>query len=470
MRAITSRDSSPVHRRRWRMLGLLAVAQFMLILDVTVVAIALPDMAGQLGLDRSAITWVVSAYTLTFGGMLLLGGRSADLLGSKLVIQSGLILFTAASLVTGLAGNSTILLAGRVAQGMGAALLSPAALSMVVKTFHGDERNRALGLWSALGGSGAAVGVLLGGLLTAGPGWKWVFYINVPIGVLMTVLLTRIMPADRPSKRPGQIDVLGALLVTTATAAAVWGLIRAGESGLASSRTLLPLTIAGLLYCGFVVRQRRTAHPLMNLRVFTRRPVAAGAILILVATALMISVFFLGTFYLQHYRGHGPLVTGLLFLPVAGGTMVGAQVAGRRVGACGPRPVVLSGLFAAAIGAGIPALLDSTAATVIGMSVAALGIGALFVAASTLSLGQVAPGEAGLASGILSTFHEFGAAFGVAATSSLAASSVTGATDQGFVTAFAGVAVTGLVMALIAAFAVRPSARNKPAVGVNAGA
>ncbi|HWD77374.1 MAG TPA: MFS transporter, partial [Kribbella sp.] len=224
--------------RRWRLLGLLAVAQFMLILDVTVVAIALPNIETDLGLRRETLTWVVSAYTLMFGGLMLLGGRAADLFGSRRVVLTGLGVFTLASLTTGLAQGPEVLLAGRVAQGIGAAMLSPAALSVVTKTFDGEERNKALGIWSAMGGGGSAIGVLLGGLLTAGPGWQWVFYINLPIGLVVFVLLLRMLPADRPAQQQGRLDVPGALLVTAGTGTAIYALINAGDRGWLSAATL----------------------------------------------------------------------------------------------------------------------------------------------------------------------------------------------------------------------------------------
>ena len=436
------------------MLALLAVAQFMLILDVTVVAIALPDMGAELGQSRAALTWVVSAYTLVFGGMLLLGGRSADLFGSRIVVLTGLGLFTGASLITGLATGQAMLIGGRAAQGLGAALLSPAALSLVVKTFEGEDRNRALGIWSALGAGGAAVGVLLGGVLTSGAGWRWVFWVNVPIGLLVLLALARVVPADRPAGIRGRLDVLGALLVTAATGSAVFGIIQAGEVGLGSAVALVPLLAAAVLYAGFVVRQRTAAAPLMDLRILARRSVASGTLLIFVATALMIAVFFLGSFYLQHYRQHSPLVTGLLFLPVAVATMAGAQLAGRLVGPLGTRSVGAAGLLVGAAGIGAPVLVDATVALVAGIAVAGLGIGAVFVAASATALSRVAHHEAGLASGILSTFHEFGAAFGVATTSSVAAASITGPGGEGFAWALGVAAVAGAAAALISTVAI----------------
>jgi EmrB/QacA subfamily drug resistance transporter len=439
-----------VDPRRWRVLALLGVAQFMLVLDVTVVAIALPHIGTDLGLERGTLTWVVSAYTLMFGGLMLLGGRAADLFGSRRVVLTGLLVFTAASLLTGLATGATTLIAGRVAQGVGAALLSPAALSVIARTFQGAERNRALGIWSALGGTGSAVGVLLGGLLTAGPGWQWVFYVNVPIGLVVFAALTRMLPAGTGGQGRQRLDVPGALLVTAGTGTAIYSLINAGDRGWTSFATLGLLVVAVVLYAGFAVRQRTARSPLMDLRILTRRPVAAGTFLILVATALMISVFFLGSFSLQHLRGYGALRTGLYFLPVALATIVGAQTGGHLIGRVGARPVASASLVLTAIGTAIPAIWDGTAALVTGVSVAAIGIGATFVASSTTALSQVGHHEAGLASGILSTFHEFGAALGVAVVSSIAATSIAGTSGTGFDHGFTFAAITAVVAGVLA--------------------
>jgi EmrB/QacA subfamily drug resistance transporter len=446
----------------WRILALLGIAQFMLILDVTVVAIALPQMAADLELGRGALTWVVSAYTLTFGGLLLLGGRSADLFGSRAVVLTGLGVFTAASLLTGLATGPVTLISGRVAQGVGAALLSPAALSVVVKTFEGDDRNRALGIWSALAGAGAAVGVLLGGLLTAALGWQWIFYVNVPIGLIVLVALARMLPSDRPSGGVARLDVPGAFLVTAGTAAAVYGVITAGEDGPTAVMPLVSLAVALALYVLFVLWQRASKAPLIDLAILTRRSVAAGTFLILMATALMISVFFLGSFYLQHYRQYDALITGLLFLPVAAGTIIGAQIAGRTISWLGARTVAVGGLVLTALGDAIPAFRDGTTTLLLGVSLAGLGIGAVYVAASSTTLSQVDYREAGLASGILSTFHEFGAAFGVAITSSLAVASLAGVTTTGFTRAFMFAAAAALVSGLASLIAVPANRQTRP--------
>ncbi|MEV1321501.1 MFS transporter [Micromonospora arborensis] len=446
--------------RRWRILGLVGVAQLMLILDVTVVAIALPHMGADLDLRRETLTWVVSGYTLAFGGLLLLGGRAADLFGSRRLILTGLLLFTLASLTAGLATSGPLLLTGRVAQGLAAAMLSPAALSLIVTIFDGDERNRALGIWSALGGSGAALGVLLGGLLTAGPGWAWIFFINVPVAVVLLFTLRSYLPAQRASAPHATLDVAGAALVTTATATLIYALVRAGEHGWATWSTALLLLVSALVYTAFVTRQRLAANPLMDVRLLARRPVATGSLLILVATALMIMMFFLGTFALQQHHGYGALTTGLLFLPSALSTMLGAQVAGRVIGRTGARTLAVAGLTVAAAGLAVPAIWTGAVPLVAGMAVAAAGIGALFVVSAATALGQVAAHEAGLASGIVSTFHEFGASVGAAVVSSVAAVSIAGTGTGGFSRGFTTAAIVAIVTA-VAALAITPSPRSQ---------
>jgi EmrB/QacA subfamily drug resistance transporter len=435
--------------RRWRLLALLGAAQLMLILDITVVTIALPRIGVDLDLERSTLTWVVSAYTLMFGGLMLLGGRAADLFGPRRLVLTGLLVFTAASLVSGLADGPEMLLGGRVAQGVGAAMLSPAALSTVVTSFEGEERNKALGVWSALGGGGAALGVLLGGLLTAGPGWQWVFYINVPTGVVLMVALTRLLPALPAVPGRARLDVPGALLVTAGTGAAIYALINAGDRGWLAGKTFAPLAAAVVLYAGFALRQRTARSPLMDLNILARRPVAAGTFLILIATALMIAIFFLGSFYLQHEQGYGALRTGLLFLPVALATSAGAHAAGTAIADTGARRLAAVALGVAALGMAVPAVWDGSVAMVVGVSVGAAGVGATFVAASTTALGQVAPHEAGLTSGIVSTFHEFGAALGAAVVSSIAAASIAGTSGAGFTNAFVFAAATAAVAAVL---------------------
>ncbi|GGW04536.1 MULTISPECIES: MFS transporter [Streptomyces] len=441
----TTRAPDAPHPLRWTVLGLLGLAQLMLILDITVVAIALPDMGAELNLDRAALTWVVSGYALTFGSLMLLGGRAADLFGPKRVVLTGLAVFTVASLAAGFATGAPLLLVARIAQGVGAAMVSPAALSVVVRLFDGDERNRALGIWSALGGGGAALGVLLGGLITAGPGWAWVFFVNVPVGLIVLVSLARILPS-LPRAGTGSLDIPGAVLVAAATGALIYALIRAGDHGWLDIVTVVLVATAAATYATFALWQRRAATPLMDLRLLGRRPVVAGTFVIAVTTALMVGAFFLGSFYLQNHQGHGALMTGVLFLPVALLTMVAAAAAGRVIGRLGARLLAVLALGVAAVGFLVPALWSGTTAMVTGVSIAAAGMGALFVVASAIALANVAPHEAGVTSGIVSTFHEFGASAGAAAVSSAAATSIAAhngvRTASGFDDAF--VVATGM--------------------------
>ncbi|WP_418957935.1 MFS transporter [Streptomyces tritici] len=444
---------SPPDPRRWTGLALICTAQFMLILDVTVVNVALPSIAADLGLARSALTWVVTAYTLCFGGLMLLGGRLADGLGARRTLLAGLALFTAASLACGLAPDAATLLAGRIAQGVGAALLSPAALSLVTTTFHGAERAKALGVWAALGGSGSAAGVLLGGALTAGPGWAWVFYVNVPVGLALLAALPAVVPA-RAARPPRGLDVPGALLVTAATGALVYGLVRAGDTGWTSAPALLPLLGSLVLYGLFAAVERASRAPLMDLRMFARRPVVAGAVLMLVATALLISFFFLGSVQLQHLYGFDALRTGLVFLPVAVTTAAGAHLGARLVGRVGSRACAAGGLAIAALGCAplpfLTAASDPWTTILPALSVAASGLGAVFVTATTTALGMIDPHEAGLASGIVNTFHEVGGSIGVAVVSTLAATSLTATgTLSGYRTAFTALAATAAATALL---------------------
>ncbi|MFI1656610.1 DHA2 family efflux MFS transporter permease subunit [Streptomyces sp. NPDC020472] len=465
----TATAAAGVHARRWTALALICAAQFMLILDVTVVNVALPALAADLDLDRTALTWVVTAYTLCFGGLMLLGGRLADALGARRVLLAGLALFTAASLTCGLAPNATVLLSGRVAQGIGAALLSPAALALVATLFHGPERARAIGAWAAVGGTGSAVGVLLGGALTSGPGWPWIFHVNVPTGLALLAVLPRLLPKDPAPARIRPLDVPGALIVTSATGALVYGLVRAGDSGWTAPAVLLPLLGAIALYAGFAGVERRSRTPLMDLRMLTRRPVVAGSLLMLVATALLISFFFLGSMRLQHVHGLDAFRTGLLFLPVALATAIGAHLGSRLVTTAGPRACTAGGMALAAAGCLPLAFLTPTAdpwTTLLpALAVAAFGLGAVFVTATTTALGLIPPHEAGLASGIVNTFHELGGTIGVALASTLALGATPPAAT-GFTTAFTACALTAAAAALTAPFLV-PRGRPRATGGAH---
>ncbi|MCO6006144.1 MFS transporter [Actinoallomurus purpureus] len=431
---------TPPDPRRWPALALLSLAQFMLILDVTVVNVALPSMGQDLHLGREALTWAVTAYTLCFGGLMLLGGRLADAFGARRMVLTGLAVFTLASLTTGLASDGTTLITGRLAQGIGAALLSPAALAIVTTTFHGTERNKALGIWAAIGGAGSAIGVLLGGALTAGPGWQWVFFVNVPVGALVFISLPALLPTSASNPAARRIDLPGALAVTTATAALIYGLVKAGDAGWGGGAILISLAAAVILYGVFALIERSSRTPLMDLRMFAHRSVVAGAFLMLIATGLLISFFFLGSLYLQHARGFSALKTGLLFLPVAAATAIGAHLGSRLIGRIGGRPVTATGLVLAAIGAGALTRLSDRADVYSGLLpgfvIAAVGLGAVFVAATTTALAFVPHQEAGLASAVVNTFHEVGGSIGVAVVSTVAAAGIQAGTSAGFTNAF----------------------------------
>lgn len=446
-----SNTATTAHPRRWAALGMLAVAQFMLILDITVVAVALPDLGADLAMGRAQLTWVLSAYTLAFGGLMLVAGRVADLLGPRPLLLGGLALFTVASLAVGLASSGPVAIGGRVAQGVGAAMLSPAALSMVVRLFNGDERNRALAIWSSLGGVGAAAGVLLGGVLTAGPGWQWAFFINVPVGTALLIALPRVLPPMPPWVHGGRVDVVGAALVSTATLIAIYAFIGAGERGWTSAVTLGLIGAAATAYVGFVGWLTRAHEPLVDPQLLARRPVLAGTFVLFIATSLMVAVFFLGTFYLQQSAGHGPLATGLLFLPVALATTAGAQASGRLIGRTGARPLGVAGLIVAAAGLLVPAFGLSTATTVVAVSAGSAGLGALFVVAAATTLSHVAPEEAGIASGVLSTSHELGSSLGAAVVSGVAAAGLVAGSPAGFERGYLVAALVAAAAAAVAA-------------------
>jgi MFS family permease len=284
--------------RRWWALVWLSLAQLMVILDVTVVNVALPSIGSDLGLDRAWLTWVVTAYTLCFGGLLLLGGRLADTLGRRRTFLAGLGLFTVASLASGLASDGAVLVAARAGQGVGAALLSPAALAIITTSFQGPERNRALGIWAAIAGAGAAIGVLASGVLVQYASWRWVFLINLPISVAVAAAVPAVVAATRPAHATRRVDLPGALTATLATAAVTYGLVTAGSDGWAATATVVPLA-AGLVLAGvFVAIERTTREPLVPLGLFARRPLVAGQLVMLSAAGLLLAIYFLSSLFL----------------------------------------------------------------------------------------------------------------------------------------------------------------------------
>lgn len=434
-------------------LTVLAIAQAMLVLDVTVVNVALPMLSAELELPAALAGWAIAAYAVPFGGLLILGGRIADLIGTRRALLIGLSLFTLASLAAGLATEPTTFFIARAAQGIGAALMSPAALATLLHRFTGAARHRALAVWGAVGGSGAAVGVLLGGLLTGGPGWRWIFFINVPIGVALAIALPLVLGVASATvttsaphaTTPRRLDFAGALLATTAIASLVSS-ISVGE--FAGPTVAVALAVLGVVLLGlFVLVERRTPVPLVRLGLLASRPVASGSSLMFTATALLVGGFFLFSFQLQDVAGWSPIATGLAFLPISVSVIAGAHLASRFVGKVGARRVAPIALLIAAGGLAAAVVsitaIESQVLAIAGMTVASAGLGATFVCASTTALADVDRHEAGTASGVLNSFHELGAAVGVAALGAIAASGI------GF--GFAAAVVLALLAALVAA-------------------
>ena len=456
---------APDSTRRTTALGLLAVAQLMLVLDVTVVNVALPDIGTSLRLTRTELPWALTAYTVCFGGLMLVGGRLADRFGARRLTLIGLAVFIAASLLSGLAAGPAALLAGRALQGAGAALLSPAALATVMTLFTGQDRAKALGVWSGLAGLGSALGVILGGVLTTEASWRWIFTINVPIGAVLLIAVPLIVPAGGTgSGRSGSrgLDVPGGLLVTAGTGAAIYGLINAGTSGWTAPSTLGAFALAAAAWTLFTQVERRTASPLLAVGLLRRRPVAAGGFLMLIATGLLVGTFFLGSFSLQHADGYSALRVGLSFIPVAAAIVAGAHSASRALLKVPARAVAVTGLALAAAGYATAALWPGPAQAVTGMSVASLGIGSCFVTAFTASLADAPAAEGGLRGAIVNTFHELGGAAGVALLSTVAGAAMVAAhpAATAFRGAFAAGAACALAAALIAVFLVPPVLRG----------
>ena len=452
--SVQTRAAEPRSRNRWVALGLLASAQLMLVLDVTVVNVALPDIGRALRLQRSALPWVMTTYTLFFGGLMLLGGRIADMVGARRLTLIGLAVFTASSLLCGLSGGPDMLLLGRSMQGIGAALMSPAALATVMTLFTDSARGKALGVWSAISGIGSAVGVILGGVLTSVAGWRWVFAINVPIGVALLVAIPLVAPASRPSLgKHSSLDAPGAILVTAGTGAAIYGLINVGSRGWTATTTLLPLLLALAIWTVFAVVEGRARNPLLNVALLARRPTLGGSFLMLIATGLMVGGFFLGSFALQHAHGYSALHVGLAFLPMAIATIAGAQTATKALARVNARTVAIAGLTLAAGGYAIAAEWTQSVTLITGLSVATLGIGATFVTAFTAALSDVPSAEGGLRSALVSTFHELGGATGVAVLSSVAGAGLIAAnvSTHDFSRAFTvGAAIAAVAVAIAA--------------------
>ncbi|MFD4789631.1 MFS transporter [Streptomyces sp. NPDC058459] len=428
----------PVPRRKWLALTMICLAQFMLIADITVVNVALPTIGRALDLRGGDLTWAVAAYSVCFGGLMILGGKLADTFGRRRMLLTGLVLFVAASALSGLAGGAGALIGGRAAQGVGAALMSPAALSQVTTMFTGRDRTRAIGIWSAIGGAGAALGVLLGGVLTSYASWRWIFFVNVPAGIAVLTALPLLLPrTDTPARR--RVDLAGALAVTATAALLVFGFVRAGDVGWAAPQSLGALVLGGVAAAVFVLIERSTqkhgGEPLMRLEILARRPVLTGLALMLTASSLLLAGFFLSSLYLQQVLHFTPVRTGLLFLPCALAIGLGVHVGTRTARSVGIRPTATTGFLVAATGAALLTRLDADSDAwphlLPGLFLLTLGIGALLVSATTTALAGAEHAIAGTVSGIVNSGHELGSAIGVALVTALAGTSVTGPTTGG---------------------------------------
>jgi EmrB/QacA subfamily drug resistance transporter len=452
---------------KWLALALLAAAQFVVILDASIVNVALPSIGADLNFSQENLSWVVNAYVLVFGGFLLLGGRMADLLGRRRLFMAGLILFALASLAGGLAQNEAQLIIARAVQGLGGALLSPAALSLVTVLFEeGSERNKAMGVWGAVAGSGGAVGVLLGGMLTEWAGWEWVLFVNVPVGIAAALLAPRLLPESR-NEGHRHFDFAGAFSITAGLSLLVYALVDANDAGWGSTQTLGLGALALALIGSFYVIERRSKAPLMPFpgifRIRTITGINVSAVLI---AAALFSMFFFISLYMQQVLGYSALDAGLAYLPLAGGIIVTAGATAGLVTRFGFKPILVTGLIVTAVG-----LLWFTQVSPDGsylsdllgpMLLAAVGLGLAFVSMTVAAVSGVEAHEAGLASGLINTSQQIGGALGLAILATVANTTtddalasghaVPSALTEGFQAAFAvgaGFAIAGAVLAMI---------------------
>jgi EmrB/QacA subfamily drug resistance transporter len=410
------------------LLVIVCLAQFMVILDVSIVNVALPSIRGSLHFSTTGLQWVVNAYTLTFAGFLLLGGRASDLLGRRRVFLAGTALFTVASLLCAVSDTRALLILARSVQGIGGAVISPASLAILTTSFaEGRERNRALGFWAAIGGIGASSGVLLGGLLTQGLGWQWVFLVNLPVGIAVILLGQRLVPEGRTELGHRHFDVSGALLVTAGFVALVYGIVRTGTLGWGASGVLVPIAIGIALLLAFAWVEGRVAEaPLVPLRIFRlERLRAANAVVLALYSAVFVMWFFL-SLYIQQVLGFDAIQTGLAFLPMTLSVALASSLAPRVANRFGTRWTLTAGMLSAALGllllTGIRPGGSYLGQVLPGGMLAAAGLGLSLVPATITAVQGVAPAEAGLASGLLNTSRLLGGALGLAALTTIATS------------------------------------------------
>jgi len=448
------------------LLAVLLVAQLMVILDITAVNIALPSLARDLDIGGSSISWTITSYSLIFGSLLLFGGRAADLLGRRRMFLTGLGIFTASSFASAMAGSAGALFAARAGQGLGAAMLSPAALAIIMTAFQGNQRAKALAAWGAVGGAGAAIGVLVGGVLTEFSDWRTIFYVNLPVAAALAVAALKIIPADTQQPRWRGLDLRGAALATTSLGAIVFAITQAEGAGWTSAQThLLGLGgLAGLV--AFAVLERRTDTPLLRIERLADRAVGGGLLLMVAAAGLIFGLFLLSSLYLQNVLGMGPLATGLAFIPLALAAGAGAHAAGHIVSKHGVRGPLAGAFLVAAAGMTLLAHVGENGSylrdVLPGMLVAGLGLGVAVVTVSIAILTGAREAETGMISGLNSTGHEIGGTVGIAIFSTIAAGSGILAGPQaasGIANAFIAAGLLASVASLVA-LAVLPQARH----------
>ncbi len=448
------------------LLLVLLVAQLMVILDITAVNIALPSLASDLHLSGSDISWTITSYTLVFGSLLLFGGRAADLLGRRRMFLTGLAIFTVSSLASAMAGTAEALFAARAGQGLGAAILSPAALAIIMSAFQGKQRAKALAAWAAVGGAGAAIGVLVGGVLTELADWRMIFYVNLPVAAALAIAVLKVVPADTHKPRWSGLDLRGALLATTSLGAIVFAITQGEGAGWISAQTLV-VGFAGLAgLAAFAVLERRIDAPLLRIERLADRAVGGGLFLMLAAAGLIFGLFLLISLYLQNVLGMGPLSTGLAFVPLALAAGAGAHAAGHIVSKHGVRGPLAGAFLVSAVGMTLLARVGESGSylrdVLPGMLIAGVALGVASVSVSVAILTGAREEESGMISGLNSTGHEIGGTIGIAIFATIAAGGGAIAGPQaasGIAHAFIAAALLASVGSLVA-LAVLPRAHH----------
>ncbi|HEX9481696.1 MAG TPA: MFS transporter, partial [Solirubrobacteraceae bacterium] len=421
-------QSSFLASRRGKLtLVLLCVVAFLDFLDGSIVNVALPSVRHDLHFSVQSLQWVVSGYLLTYGGFMLLGGRAADLLGRRRILVAGTSLFALASLVGGLAGSEAMLVGARLAQGLGAAMMFPAALSILTTTFsEGTDRHKALGAWSAMAGLGAAVGVFFGGVLSQGPGWRWVMFVNLPFCALLLVGAFRLIAGDRRRARFANFDTTGAILATGGMLLLVYAIVKAPDVGWGAARTIGELAGALALLGAFVINEQRHRNPLAPLSIFRIKGLAAANVTQMIAIAGFYSMFFFVTLYMQNVLGYSPIQAGSAYLPVTLGLGIAAGISSQLFVRIGTRPVIIAGSLVAAGGiyylSRVPVHGSYLPDLLPGLVIMSLGLGAVLVSVQTAANAGVPADKAGLAAALVSTSQQLGGALGLAIFSALATS------------------------------------------------